>query len=349
MTATPTGAERRSALAIPIALAMGGLPMGMAGRGDPWGRRAGSSCSRRGRSSCSWAAPWRSPSPPRAACSPCYGGPTRIGIVPALIRGVGGIGMGVWVTAQHALPDLRFDAAWSGFGRLRPVPWPRPILVGTVEPPCARRRPANDGPAPSGGGGGSGTGPRSGRTGCARPRPGWRRRRGGRARPRSTGGGVPWGRCRGPVETLWPRSGSPFGPSVDRAPARAGRTPLCPSARPHLIGRPFQGAAPLGAAEPSCRAAARGRRRPTTRATRGSSPRSSRRLRARGATRATRPGAPPSTGSARAGPTSRRPPRRASSTARARFSPDRGGGLPFRVGVDHLLFSAPAGIVVVGP
>jgi len=50
-----------------------------------------------------------------------YDDPTKVGIILALIWAVIGMAMGVWVASLLAWPDLRFDAAWSGFGRLRPV------------------------------------------------------------------------------------------------------------------------------------------------------------------------------------------------------------------------------------
>ena len=50
-----------------------------------------------------------------------YDDPTKVGIVLALFWAVVAMGMGVWVAAQLAWPDLRFDAAWSSFGRIRPV------------------------------------------------------------------------------------------------------------------------------------------------------------------------------------------------------------------------------------
>ena len=50
-----------------------------------------------------------------------YDDPTKVGIILALIWAVVGMAMGVWVASLLAWPDLRFDAAWSSFGRLRPV------------------------------------------------------------------------------------------------------------------------------------------------------------------------------------------------------------------------------------
>jgi len=50
-----------------------------------------------------------------------YDDPTKVGIILALIWGVIGMFVGVWVAALLAWPDLTFDAAWASFGRLRPV------------------------------------------------------------------------------------------------------------------------------------------------------------------------------------------------------------------------------------
>lgn len=50
-----------------------------------------------------------------------YDDPTKAGIILALVWGVIGMFVGVWVAALLAWPDLTFDAAWASFGRLRPV------------------------------------------------------------------------------------------------------------------------------------------------------------------------------------------------------------------------------------
>ncbi|MBI6630511.1 cytochrome-c oxidase, cbb3-type subunit I [Pontibaca salina] len=50
-----------------------------------------------------------------------YDDPIKIGIVLAMIWAMIGMGVGDWVAWMLAFPDLRFDAAWSSFGRLRPV------------------------------------------------------------------------------------------------------------------------------------------------------------------------------------------------------------------------------------
>jgi len=50
-----------------------------------------------------------------------YDAPTRFGLILTLIWGVIGMGVGLWVAALLAWPDLTFDVAWLSFGRLRPV------------------------------------------------------------------------------------------------------------------------------------------------------------------------------------------------------------------------------------
>src|SRR5690606_15091460 len=50
-----------------------------------------------------------------------YDDPTKVGIFLAMIWAVIGMFMGVWVAALLAFPDMTFDAAWSSFGRLRPI------------------------------------------------------------------------------------------------------------------------------------------------------------------------------------------------------------------------------------
>ena len=61
------------------------------------------------------------PEPPISRLNSYYDDPTKVGIILALFWAVVGMLVGVWVAALLAWPDLRFDAAWSGFGRLRPV------------------------------------------------------------------------------------------------------------------------------------------------------------------------------------------------------------------------------------
>jgi len=61
------------------------------------------------------------PEPGSERLASYYDDPTRVGVLLSLGWGVIGMAMGVWVAALLAWPDLRFDAAWSSFGRLRPI------------------------------------------------------------------------------------------------------------------------------------------------------------------------------------------------------------------------------------
>ena len=47
--------------------------------------------------------------------------PSRMGIILAMVWVVAGLFVGDWIAWQLVNPDLTFDAAWSSFGRLRPV------------------------------------------------------------------------------------------------------------------------------------------------------------------------------------------------------------------------------------
>lgn len=50
-----------------------------------------------------------------------YDDPTKVGIVLSLIWGVFAMAVGDWAAWLMAYPELTFDAAWSSFGRIRPV------------------------------------------------------------------------------------------------------------------------------------------------------------------------------------------------------------------------------------
>ena len=61
------------------------------------------------------------PAPSASRRSEYYDDPSKVGIILTLVWGVIGMLVGVWVAALLAWPELTFDAAWAGFGRLRPV------------------------------------------------------------------------------------------------------------------------------------------------------------------------------------------------------------------------------------
>ena len=122
MVTALTGTERRLALVVLGALALIGLAMAVAGRGDPlavhgyvvlaFSLALGSAV----------LSVIFAPEPPSSRLSEYYDDPTRIGIILALAWAVVGMFVGVWVAALLAWPELTFvDSAWASFGRLRPV------------------------------------------------------------------------------------------------------------------------------------------------------------------------------------------------------------------------------------
>jgi len=61
------------------------------------------------------------PEPPETRLESYYDDPSKVGIVVAMVWAVFAMFVGDWVAWLLAFPDLTFDAAWSSFGRLRPV------------------------------------------------------------------------------------------------------------------------------------------------------------------------------------------------------------------------------------
>ncbi len=117
-----TGTERRLALVVLGTLALIGLAMAVAGRGDPlavhgyivlvFSLALGSAV----------LSAVFAPEPPSSRLSEYYDDPTRVGIILALAWAVVGMFVGVWVAALLAWPELTFvDSAWASFGRLRPL------------------------------------------------------------------------------------------------------------------------------------------------------------------------------------------------------------------------------------
>lgn len=121
MMSNLTGAERTSAMLITGIGVLIGVIMAAAGHDDPMGAHG-------------WivlvfcaalfffvANAVYDPEPTEDRAASYYDDPTKVGIIISLFWAVVGMGMGVWVASQLAWPDLRFDAAWSSFGRIRPV------------------------------------------------------------------------------------------------------------------------------------------------------------------------------------------------------------------------------------
>lgn len=113
--------ERRQGLLIALLVTFTGLVMAAAGQGDPMGAQGWIVLF------CGGVMVWRllttldAPVVTEDRAAAYYDDPTKVGIVLALIWAVVGMGLGVWIAALLAWPELRFDAAWSGFGRIRPL------------------------------------------------------------------------------------------------------------------------------------------------------------------------------------------------------------------------------------
>ena len=116
-----TVAERQTALALLIVVAVGGLLMAAVGHADPMGVHGFIVVAVAAVLFFLVSQAYYDPEPSPERLSAYYDDPTRAGIILALVWAVVGMAAGVWVAAMLAWPELRFDAAWSSFGRLRPV------------------------------------------------------------------------------------------------------------------------------------------------------------------------------------------------------------------------------------
>ncbi|MDT3687822.1 MAG: cytochrome-c oxidase, cbb3-type subunit I [Pseudorhodoplanes sp.] len=113
--------ERQLALVIAVLVAICGLVMAVAGRGDPFGDHGvivlvfgvavvfviiGG---------------YYTPEPSKDRLASYYDDPVKAGIVFSITWAVFAMFIGDWVAWLLAYPDLTFDATWASFGRLRPV------------------------------------------------------------------------------------------------------------------------------------------------------------------------------------------------------------------------------------
>ncbi|RVV96716.1 cytochrome-c oxidase, cbb3-type subunit I [Mesobaculum littorinae] len=116
-----TGPERQLAMTLCVIVALVGLLMAAAGHGDPFGTHGGIVLIAACAAALFVLRAMGEPEPTEDRSRSYYDDPTKVGLIIALFWAVAGMGMGVWVAAQLAWPELRFDAAWSSFGRIRPV------------------------------------------------------------------------------------------------------------------------------------------------------------------------------------------------------------------------------------
>ncbi|MBN9025816.1 MULTISPECIES: cytochrome-c oxidase, cbb3-type subunit I [Kaistia] len=121
MVAGLTKGERQLSLAVLTLLALCGLAFAAVGSDDPIGTHGFIILLVSIGLACVVIAGYYAPEPDKAQLSRYYDDPTRAGIVLAMAWAVFGLFFGVWVAALLAWPELTFDAAWSSFGRIRPV------------------------------------------------------------------------------------------------------------------------------------------------------------------------------------------------------------------------------------
>lgn len=117
-----TLAERQLALVVLGVLAVAGLAMAVAGRGDPLAVHGYIVFFFSLGLGFFVLSAVFAPEPPESRHSEYYDDPTRVGIILALAWAVVGMFVGVWVASLLAWPELTFvGTAWASFGRLRPV------------------------------------------------------------------------------------------------------------------------------------------------------------------------------------------------------------------------------------
>jgi len=121
MVAELTKNERQGALIILLALAVTGLAMAAGGRGDPFGVHGALVLVTAIAGIFAVIGGYYAPEPPESRLDSYYDSPTKFGIIAAMVWAVIGMAVGDWVAWLLAYPEWTFDAAWSSFGRLRPV------------------------------------------------------------------------------------------------------------------------------------------------------------------------------------------------------------------------------------
>jgi cytochrome c oxidase cbb3-type subunit 1 len=116
-----TKQERQGALIILTALAIVGLMMAIAGHDDPLGAHGALVIVAAFAGMFTVISKYYDPEPPLTRLASYYDDPTKIGIVLAMGWAVFSLFVGDWVAWLLVNPNITFDAAWSSFGRLRPV------------------------------------------------------------------------------------------------------------------------------------------------------------------------------------------------------------------------------------
>ena len=121
MVAQLTKTERQVALIILLAISLWGLAMAVAGRGDPLGVHGVIVLLAGIAGTFGVISGYYAPEPDDSRLDRYFDDPSRMGIILAMVWVVAGLFVGDWIAWQLVNPNLTFDAAWSSFGRLRPV------------------------------------------------------------------------------------------------------------------------------------------------------------------------------------------------------------------------------------
>jgi len=121
MVAQLTKNERQVALLILLAISLWGIAMAAAGRGDPLGVHGAIVLLAGLGGIFAVISGYYAPEPDDSRLDHYFDDPSRAGIVLAMVWVVAGLFVGDWIAWQLVNPNLTTDAAWSSFGRLRPV------------------------------------------------------------------------------------------------------------------------------------------------------------------------------------------------------------------------------------
>ena len=121
MIAQLTKNERQLALIILLVMSVCGLAMAIAGTGDPLGVHGAIVMLAGIAGTFGVISGYYAPEPGDDRLDHYYDDPSRMGLILAMVWVVAGLFVGDWIAWQLAYPDLTFDAAWSSYGRLRPV------------------------------------------------------------------------------------------------------------------------------------------------------------------------------------------------------------------------------------
>ncbi|QPC92958.1 cytochrome-c oxidase, cbb3-type subunit I [Mesorhizobium sp. INR15] len=121
MLAQLTSGERQLSLVVLILMAVVGLAMAAAGRGDPIAVHGFIIFAASIAMIFFVLSALYAPEPSAERLDHYYDDPSKVGVILTMIWAMVGMFFGLWVASLLAWPDLTFDAAWASFGRLRPV------------------------------------------------------------------------------------------------------------------------------------------------------------------------------------------------------------------------------------